>query len=63
MSGRMDDPENQAARVFVGGVAPDTEEQLLIERFSKYGNVKGTVVDKLLAGSLYTNTNKDETLL
>ena len=54
----MDDPENQAARVFVGGVAPDTEEQLLIERFSKYGNVKGTVVDKLLVGSLYPNTNK-----
>ena len=44
MSGRMDDPENQAARVFVGGVTPDTEEQVLIERFSKHGNVKGTIV-------------------
>ena len=41
MSGRMDDPESQAARVFVGGVNPDTEEQVLIERFSKHGNVKG----------------------
>ena len=50
MSGRMDDPENQAARVFVGGVAPDTEEQLLIERFSKYGNVKGMLIDKWLVG-------------
>ena len=52
----MDDPENQAARVFVGGVAPDTEEQLLIERFSKYGNVKGMVVDKLFVGLVYANT-------
>ena len=51
----MDDPENQAARVFVGGVAPDTEEQLLIERFSKYGNVKGMVVDKLFVGLVYAN--------
>ena len=41
MSGRMDDPESQAARVFVGGVNPDTEEQVLMERFSKHGNVKG----------------------
>ena len=41
MSGRFDDPESQAARVFVGGVNPDTEEQVLIERFSKHGNVKG----------------------
>ena len=37
----MDDPESQAARVFVGGVNPDTEEQVLMERFSKHGNVKG----------------------
>jgi hypothetical protein len=41
MSGRMDDPDNQAARVFVGGVTPDIEEQVIIERFSKHGNVKG----------------------
>ena len=41
MSGRMDDPDNQASRVFVGGVNPDTQEQFLIERFSKHGNVKG----------------------
>ena len=41
MSGRFDDPESQAARVFVGGVNPDTEEQVLIQRFSKHGNVKG----------------------
>ena len=41
MSGRIDDPESQAARVFVGGVNPDTEEQVLMERFSKHGNVKG----------------------
>ena len=44
MSGRMDDPDNQAARVFVGGVTPDTEEQVLIERFSKHGNVKGIII-------------------
>ena len=44
MSGRMDDPDNQAARVFVGGVTPDIEEQVLIERFSKHGNVKGIIV-------------------
>ena len=41
MSGRMDDPENQAARVFVGGVNPNTPELILNERFSQYGNVKG----------------------
>ena len=49
MSGRLDDPESQAARVFVGGVNPDTEEQVLIERFSKHGNVKGINCMNLLA--------------
>ena len=44
MSGRMDDPENQAARVFVGGVNPNTPELILNERFSQYGNVKGKVI-------------------
>jgi hypothetical protein len=40
----MDDPDNQAARVFVGGVTPDIEEQVLIERFSKHGNVNGIIM-------------------
>ena len=40
----MDDPENQAARVIVGGGNPDTEEQILIERFSKHGNAKGIII-------------------
>jgi len=44
MSGRMDDPENQAARVFVGGVNPNTPELILNERFSQYGNVKGKFI-------------------
>ena len=45
MSGRMEDSDNQAARVFVGGVAANTGEQFLRERFSKHGNVNGKYFD------------------
>ena len=47
MSGvRLDAADNQNARIFVGNVAPNTDEDLLTEHFKKHGPIKGVVVLK-----------------
>ena len=43
---RLDDPDNQAARIFVGNVSPETDPDKITEHFKKYGNVQGTNVLK-----------------
>jgi RNA recognition motif-containing protein len=47
MSGvRLDAADNQDARIFVGNVAPGTDEDLVMEHFKKHGTIKGVVVLK-----------------
>jgi len=47
MSGiRLDSADSQNARVFVGNVAPNTDQDLLLEHFKKHGKISGVVVLK-----------------
>ena len=43
---RLDTAESQNSRVFVGNVAPNTDEDALSEHFKKHGNVIGVIVLK-----------------
>ena len=43
---RMDATDSQSGRVFVGNVAPGTDQDLLLDHFKKHGSINGVVVLK-----------------
>ncbi len=43
---RLDTADSQNSRIFIGNVAPNTDEDLLAEHFKKHGNVIGVIVLK-----------------
>ena len=54
---RLDATDSQSGRVFVGNVAPGTDQDLLLDHFKKHGSINGVVV---LKGFAFLQFDKDD---